>query len=186
MWARIRQHSDVLRDAGVRPGDTHQEPIVPALTHWLAQLNVVTRETPIQIDAYDQSSLGVSKSGRGGAAAVISSQVLSASPSIAQTFLQHLLLVHLCDCQYQSSHSQTQAPQDAWAACEPQSQVAWAASPAVPALTGQETPPTATPFLDWFLICRMGIITAATHGVVVRPEKMVWVPCLALCQAFNK
>lgn len=127
-------------------------------------------ETPIQTYAYDQSSLDFSKSGRGRAAAVVSSQVLSASPSTALTFLQHLLLVHLCDRQYQSSHSQTQAPQDAWASVGAPSQVAWAGGPALPALTGQETLPTSTLFLDWFLICRMGIITAATHGVVVRPE----------------
>lgn len=70
-----------------------------------------------QIDAYDQRDALFKVKGCREAAATpsIDSQTLPASPSIALTFLQHLLLVHLCECQHQSSHSQIQASQHTYA-----------------------------------------------------------------------
>ena len=122
----------------------------------------------LQINAYDRSSLDFPKSGRGRAAAVISSQAPSASlPSPCSTrFSSISVTANTSALTVRPKPRRTPGP-----TCEPQSQVAWAGSPTVPVLTGQKTSPTSTLFWDWFPNCRMGIITAATHGVVVRPEE---------------
>ena len=146
------------------------EPVVPALTHWLAQLNVVTGE-----DTY--KSMPMTKA-HWTFQSQEEAEQLQSSPAKSFPLLLPLpwpfcsiYFLSICvTANIQALTVRPKLPSTPGLACESQSQVAWAGSPTVPAFTGQETSPTSTPFLYWLLICRMGIITAVTHRVVMRPE----------------
>ena len=84
-----------------------------------------------QIDAYDQRDALFKVKGCRAAAAnpSIDRQTLPASPSIALTFLQHLLLVICVNANIKALTITSKLPSTPMLMCEPWSQVAWAGSP---------------------------------------------------------